>query len=167
MSWSFSVPGEILCRTETFFSHVQGLSTRGSRAKGSDLVGLSVGFACVKKKGDWKWGKERIERKAEFQTLSKHPGSWKQGLAKRKRTNINQYRCYFQASERVFQSRFLAQESDPCPVAAVFYVPNPPLKFSILAKTLHTSALALWNSDETAAGYTMPGNSFFNFSLSQ
>lgn len=112
-------------------------------------------------------GKRKIERKAEFQALSKHPSSWKQGLAKRKRTNINQYRCYFQASERVLQSKFLAQESDPCPVAAVFYVPDPPLTFSILAKSLHTSALRLWNSDETAASHTMPGNSFFKFSLSQ
>lgn len=100
-----------------------------------EVVESLVGFACVKEKVDWKWGEEK---KAEYHPLSKHPSSWKQDLAKGKRTNINQYRYYFQATARVLHSRFLAQESDPCPVAAVFY---PHLSFSILAKSHHTSTL--------------------------
>lgn len=112
---------------------------KGKRLRSSWVVRR---FCLCQEESRLKMGGKR-RQKVEFQALSKHPSSWKWGLAKRKRTNINQYRCYFQASEWVFQSRLLAQESDPCPVAAVFYVPNPPLTFSILTKSLHTSALTL------------------------
>lgn len=153
-----SAGGNTAQNREEFCSHVQDLSIWGSRARGCWVVG---GFCLCQEESRLEMRGE--ERKAEYRVLSKNTSSWKPDLDKGKKTNINQYRCYFQASKRVLQSRFLGQESDPCPVAAVFYVPNPHLTFSILAESHHTSTPSFWNSGETAAGCTMPGNFFFNF----
>lgn len=84
-----------------------------------------------------------LKKAISLQAPRKNPGGWDQHLANAEETNINQYRCDSQASERVLQTTFLACVSGPCPEAAVFYAPNPPLIFSVLAKTRHTSALPL------------------------